>query len=202
MNFATASTLVALIALLIGAICKFNIGLNWSQIELPLGKNRRLILFTRTWLAGVGAIAAAALFLCAATWHPDARHLAGALLSSGLLFGAVTQNFLWPATGATSPTAAAYNLSGGPADTAIVDLVTDGVATTFTVTHNMGISTADITAGFPHITFEPNSPTGIPATLLILITRPIASGNAVVLTFAAVAATFRMVIKRPNSIGR
>jgi hypothetical protein len=83
-----------------------------------------------------------------------------------------------------------------------VDIVTDGVATTFTVTHNLNISAADIAAGFPDILIENNSPTGIPATLLPLITRPIASGNAVVLTFAGVAATFRLKIKRPYSQGR
>lgn len=193
-----AITLVALIALMIGASFKFNIGRVYTQIETPWVKGKRFIVFTKTWKAAAVAACACAVMAGMATGHIG---LSGALAGLGL-FGAVTQNFLWPATGATSPTAAAYTGSGGPADTAIVDLVTDGVATTFTVTHNMNISAADITSGFPHITFEPNSPTGIPATLLILITRPIASGNAVVLTFAAVAATFRMVIKRPHSIGR
>ena len=84
----------------------------------------------------------------------------------------------------------------------MVDCTTDGVITTFTLTHNLNISAADITNGFPDILIEPNSPTGIPATLLILITRPIASGNAVIFTCAAVAATFRVKIKRPFSEGR
>lgn len=111
---------------------------------------------------------------------------------------AFAQNYLNPATGAASPTAAQVQNQ----DSVVVDCTTDGVITTFTLTHNLGVSAADITLGYPECTWEPNSPTGIPATLLITITRPIASGNAVVFTCAAVAATFRMRIKRPHSIGR
>lgn len=189
-----ALTLAALIALMIGVACKFRIGRVYTQIETPLFKGKSFILFTKTWKAAAVALAAVAVMGALATGHIGL----GGVLSGVGLFGLVTQNFLWPATGAASPTAAQVI----DQDSVAVDIVTDGTATTFTVTHNMNISAADITSGFPHITFEPNSPTGIPATLLILITRPIASGNAVVITFAAVAATFRMVIERPHSIGR
>jgi hypothetical protein len=108
-----------------------------------------------------------------------------------------TINFLNPATGAVTPTAAQV----ANQDSVIVDITTDGVTVTQTITHNLNISAADIALGYPDITIEPNSPTGIPATLLILITRAV-TANAVVLTFAAVAATFRLKIKRPHSIGR
>jgi hypothetical protein len=130
------------------------------------------------------------------------QHLFALLGTSGVLFGAVTFNWLSPATGAATPTASSYGAAGGPADSATVDVTTDGVATTFTVTHNLGISAADITAGYPIIIVEPNSATGIPATLLLIITRPIASGNAVIFTCAAIAATFRVRILRPFSMGR
>lgn len=111
---------------------------------------------------------------------------------------AFAQNYLWPATGAVSPTAAQVQNQ----DSVVVDCTTDGVITTFTLTHNLAVSAADITSGFPDIIIEPNSPTGIPATLLILVTRPIASGNAIIFTCAAIAATFRVKIKRPHTIGR
>jgi hypothetical protein len=190
-----ATLLVALIALMIGVAFKFRINPRYTQIETPCFRGKSLVLLTHTWKAALTAAAAIALM----TFGIGHGHSLIALVTgSGLLFGAVTQNFLWPATGAASPTAAQV----ANQDSVTADIVTDGVATTFTVTHNLGISAADITAGYPIVIFEPNSPTGIPATLLILITRPIASGNAVVLTFAAVAATFRIRILRPHSIGR
>ena len=134
--------------------------------------------------------------------HFDLHHIAMMFGSSGILFGAVTFNWLWPATGAVTPAMPRLADScGGPADQATVDVITDGVATTFTVTHNLGISAADIAAGFL-IIIEPNSATGIPATLLLVITRPIASGNAVIFTCAAIAATFRVRVQRPHTIGR
>jgi len=105
-----------------------------------------------------------------------------------------TINWLSPATGAVTPTAAQV----ANQNSVVVDVTTDGVTVTQTLTHNMGIPAADITAGFPEITFESNSPTGLPATLLPVITRPV-TANAVVLTFAAIAATFRVRIRRPHS---
>lgn len=202
-----AITLVALIALMIGVAFKFKfyvVSPKWIQFDISIPKGSRMILLTRTWVAAWAGAGAIALALTAALsiGHFDPLHLAGMLGSSGILFGSVTFNWLWPATGGTTPTAAAYGVAGGPADQATVDVTTDGVATTFTVTHNLNISAADITNGFPIIIIEPNSATGIPATLLLVITRPIASGNAVIFTCAAIAATFRVRIQRPHTIGR
>lgn len=111
---------------------------------------------------------------------------------------ALVVNYLNPATGAASPTAAQVQNQ----DSVVVDVTSDGSFTTFTLTHNLNVSAADIALGYPEILIEPNSPTGIPATLLILVTRPIASGNAVIFTNAGVAATFRVRIKRPHTLGR
>jgi hypothetical protein len=194
-----AITLVALIALMIGAAFKTRFNLvsrRWTQLDFSIGR-KRYFLLAKTWVAGL--VAASAAVAAFSIFHHDLVALIG---SSGIMFGAVTFNWLWPATGAVTPTAAAYGQPGGPADQATVDVTTDGVATTFTVTHNLNISAADITAGFPIIIIEPNSATGIPATLLLVITRPIASGNAVIFTCAAIAATFRVRIQRPYSVGR
>lgn len=199
-----ATLLVALIALMIGVAFKFRVNPRYTQIDIPMFRGKQLIVYTKTWKAAFTAAAGFALLIFAlvSIGHMDAHHMAGLLSGTSFMVGAVTFNWLWPATGAVTPTAAAYGLPGGPADQATVDVTTDGVATTFTVTHNLNISAADITAGFPIIIIEPNSATGIPATLLLIVTRPIASGNAVIFTCAAIAATFRVRIQRPHSIGR
>jgi hypothetical protein len=207
MTIQIATLLVALIALMIGVAFKFKVHLaspRWMNFDVSVPGGRRFILLTRTWVAAWAGAGALALAIATALsfGHFDMHHLAGLLGSSALLFGAVTFNWLSPATGATTPTASNYGAAGGPTDQCCVDVTTDGVATTFTVTHNLNISAADITAGFPIILIEPNSATGIPATLLLVITRPIASGNAVIFTCAAIAATFRVRIQRPFSMGR
>jgi len=203
MNLAIALTLVALISL-IGVAFKFRFKDGYAQIDTPYIGNRRYVVFNKTWKLALAAASGLALLIAGvlAVGHLDAHHLIAVLASGAFMFGAVTFNWLSPATGAVTPTAAAYGLAGGPTDQCCVDVTTDGVATTFTVTHNMNVSAADITAGFPIVLFEPNSPTGIPATLLLVITRPIASSNAVIFTCAAVAATFRVRIQRPYSAGR
>ena len=166
-----------------------------AQLTIRKKGGERITFFGRTWLMGlIGAGMLAALGFCLVVANHAGLYLGGA----AIMFGAFVQNYLWPATGAASPTAAQVQNQ----DSVVVDCTTDGVITTFTLTHNLNISAADITNGFPDIFIEPNSPTGIPATLLILITRPIASGNAVIFTCAAVAATFRVKIKRPFSEGR
>jgi hypothetical protein len=199
MNLTIACTLVALISL-IGAALKFTINrINWRGIQFSfrLRRGGKLTLYTNTWVAG--ATAAVFMLLAYAGLSITAEHvnLAWLLGTSGVLFGANTINWLWPATGAAGPTAAQVQNQ----DSVTVDVTTDGVTTTQTLTHNLNISAADIANGFPHILIEPNSATGIPATLLILITRPV-TANAVVLTYAAVAATFRVSIFRPHTLGR
>ena len=190
---------LAAFIVLIGAalhfrILRFHATKHLTQLHIRSRSGVTRTLFTRTWLAALGFAGLVAIVPLLAI---GANHLS-LLLTTGLLFGAFVQNYLNPATGAASPTAAqVFNQ-----DSVVVDCTTDGVITTFTLTHNLNVSAADIALGYPEVFIEPNSPTGIPATLLILITRPIASGNAVVFTCAAVAATFRVRIKRPHTIGR
>jgi hypothetical protein len=203
MNLAIAITLAALIAL-IGVAFKcvrLSSSGKFTQVSVPIDrKGGRMTLFSRTWIAG--AIAAAFMAVIGASilaiGHTDVAHLVSLFSTSGILFGAVTFNWLWPATGAAGPTAAQVQNQ----NSVIVDVTTDGAATTFTVTHNLGISAADIALGFPNINIEPNSASGIPATLLLVITRPIASGNAVIFTCAAVVGTFRVKISGPHSMVR
>jgi hypothetical protein len=187
-----ATLLVALIALMIGAAFK----LKRIQFALPIDlKGGKLNVFMSTWAAmGLIGMATAGTIALA---HMGLHNLAQVLGASGLMLGTVTINWLWPATGATGPTAAQV----ANQDSVAVDITTDGTATTTTLTHNLNISPADIANGFPHIIIESNSASGIPATLLIIITRPV-TANAVILTYAAVVGTFRVKILRPHSIGR
>ena len=172
-------------------VLKFHATKELTQLSVRNFQGVTATFFAKTWLAALAGVAFAIAVPKLVT------HL-GALLTTGVMIGLFAQNYLWPATGAASPTAAQV----ANQDSVVVDCTTDGVITTFTLTHNLNISAADILAGWPDILIENNSPTGIPATLLIMITRPIASGNAVIFTCAAIAATFRVKIKRPHTIGR
>jgi hypothetical protein len=110
-----------------------------------------------------------------------------------------TINWTNPATGAVTPTA----LQVANQDSVIVDLTTDGVTTTQTLTHNLNISAADLALGMPDVTFEPESASAN-STLIPWMNpaTPAKSANAVILTFAAVAGQLKVKIKRPHSIGR
>ena len=199
MNLQIALTLVALIGL-IGVAFKFNINrISWRgvQFSVRLRQGGRLTLYTNTWVAAASVLGVMGLGYAGLSLVAQHISLAWLMGGSGMLFGANTINWLWPATGATGPTAAQVENQ----DSVIIDLTTDGTTTTQTFTHNLNISAADITAGWPIITIVPNAATGIPATLLILVTRPV-TANAVIITYAAVAATFRVIIQRPFSMGR
>jgi hypothetical protein len=195
MNRITACVFLAALISMIGAVWFGRLRFSFSNIitiRLRLKDNATMRLFLGWPNALGGVVGIAALMLLA-------PHLSAFKILGGLTFalGLNTLNWLWPATGAVTPTAAQV----ANQDSVIVDVTTDGVLTTQTFTHNLNISAADITAGWPDITWEAGGATGIPATLLLLITRPV-TANAVILTFAAVVATFRLKIKRPHSIGR
>lgn len=104
-----------------------------------------------------------------------------------------TINWLNPATGAVSPTAAQVAAQ----NEVIVDLTTDGALTSQVLTHNMGISAADIALGRPNISVQPSS--ALANTTLAYFVSAIAA-NTITLTFAAVAATIRVKISRPHTL--
>ena len=75
-------------------------------------------------------------------------------------------------------------------------ILTDGSATSITVTHNLGISNADRSFGLPEVYIEPL--TRLPTNLFVLYK----DASAVNFTFSAEVTLFRFVIKRPHTIGR
>lgn len=110
-----------------------------------------------------------------------------------------TINFLNPATGAVSPTAAQVAAQ----NEVIVDVTTDGVTVTQTITHNLGISAADLALGYPHVLYEPESLHAFDTLQLFMNpATPAKTANTVILTFSAVAARFLLTISRPHTLIR
>jgi len=193
--------LVAFIVLIGAAfhfkVLKINIGKHLTQFSIR-SQGATFRYCSQTWLfASIAILAAAGITASLHALSAHAPHLLVLILSGGSVFGLNTLNWLWPATGAAGPTAAQV----ANQDSVVVDVTTDGALMTQTFTHNLNISAADIANGWPDIIIEPNPASGIPATLLLVVTRPV-TANAVILTFAAVVGTFRLKIKRPHTIGR
>lgn len=94
-----------------------------------------------------------------------------------------------PIAGATAPTATqAY---GHNEVVASVTAVLYDVAAT--ITHNMGLTAAEVAAGFPEVQIEPKI---LPASQPFVATY---GANSVVLTLNGTADQFRVRIKRPQS---
>ncbi len=62
-----------------------------------------------------------------------------------------TPSYINPATGATPPTAAQARQH----QTITADVTGDGAATSFVITHNWGLSTAQQNAGLPNVQLQP-----------------------------------------------
>jgi len=107
-----------------------------------------------------------------------------------------TINWINPATGAVSPTAAQAAI----VNIAVVDVTFDGSGTSQTLTHNMNISAAQLALGFPIVTFEPESAAVF--TTLLPFLHPVTgkTANTIVLTVVAVAGRIKVFINRPYSM--
>lgn len=75
-------------------------------------------------------------------------------------------------------------------------ILTDGSATSITVTHNLGVSNQDRSFGLPEVYIEPL--TRLPTNYFVSYK----DAAAVQFTFSAEVTLFRFNIKRPHSIGR
>lgn len=112
---------------------------------------------------------------------------------------AVTVTYEWPVAGTTPPTAAQV------ADEVTARVVATADAdTTAVITHNMGLTAADLAAGRPTVVLTPL----IAAASLSLWTAAYTDGNTITLTKATTAgsgnagAQLRVDVKRPHTIGR
>lgn len=104
-----------------------------------------------------------------------------------------TVNYTNPATGATAPTAVQSRTHQSIKAT----VTGDNSATTITITHNWGISTAQLALGFPNVQYEEILASGYTAA-------PIITGKtANAVTFSCTAFTgagLVIVVERPFSM--
>ncbi len=112
---------------------------------------------------------------------------------------AVTVTYEHPVTGVTPPTA----LQAADKVVAVVTATVNGDLLA-TIVHNMGISTADLAAGFPEVLIEPMLPAGWTSTPHVLAGGKDATDVAVTMANAGGNANdqFRVTISHPHSIGR
>lgn len=114
---------------------------------------------------------------------------------------AVTITFEHPVTGVTPPTALQAN--DKVVANVIAALDADVLAT---ITHNMAVSAADLTAGFPEVLIEQMLPEGWVSTPHVLTGGKGTNAVAVTMSNAggsgAATAQFRVTISRPHTIGR
>src|SRR5271170_7099334 len=81
---------------------------------------------------------------------------------------AVTVNYLYPVAGATAPTAAQASVVATVIATILPTSSTDASAT---ITHNWGLPAADITSGFPLVSFQPSDLIGANASNFFVISQ-------------------------------
>jgi hypothetical protein len=101
-----------------------------------------------------------------------------------------------PVAGATPPTAA----QGAQVSEVSALITGDGATATVVLTHNLGSSAADLTAGLPEVTFEPL----LPAFYTEVPRVTAKAANTITLAFLGTAATqfMRVRLRRPNTITR
>lgn len=146
---------------------------------------------------GLGLGGAAAFFAALLLFHSATMAIVLSALTVPLLAGVVTLTWEWP-----------LNPSPGPGPTAlqtayqsqqVVHVLTDGVATSVVITHNLNISTADLANHFPKVTLIPRSQAAADGTLAPWVSA--LAANTITITFLAVVGNFDVVIDRPyNSI--
>jgi len=116
--------------------------------------------------------------------------VAAAAGGATILFGVNTVTYEWPVAGTTAPTATQSRTH----QTVSAIITGDGAATTFTVTHNWGLSTAELAAGFPWVNDEQLLAAGYTAAQLITskTTNAVAFSNT-----AFTGAGLRITLFRP-----
>lgn len=133
--------------------------------------------------------------LCVAFLAPDLGTVSRVLAGGCLLFG-VTVTYAYPVSGITAPTA---SLMKHRSLLTVVVIMADGDATA-DVTHNWGLSVAELADLFPIITWEYVTP-GAAATVLTFARLT----NKITITKAAgvgSGSTFAVTLMRPHTIIR
>lgn len=144
-------------------------------------------------------LALLALVLAAAVAHTSNSHsiiggILAVLMGVGVL-GLNTVAYEYPVSGATAPTA-----SQARTHQSMSAIVTgDGSATSFVITHNWGLSAADLTNGFPWVQLEILITAGYTAAALVTTK----AANSVTFTCTGfTGAGLRVRLERPYSMLR
>jgi hypothetical protein len=151
----------------------------------------------------IAALAALVVVLTGAALAVHVNASPRAVLEWGSIFtfafGAFTISYLKPNTGFTAPTAAQVSVS--TLNTVVAQVAFADADTTGTITHNLGVSLADLALGFPRLTTYLTSGGTFPVTLAyaqtvntITITKPS--------TAVGSAGTWVVIIDRPHSFVR
>ncbi len=94
---------------------------------------------------GLGLVAMVVALWVFVVFAPSVGSLLAALMGAGMVFGANTVTYSWPVSGVTAPTAAQSRTH----QSIVATITGDGAATSFTMTHNWHLSTAELAAGWP-----------------------------------------------------
>lgn len=166
--------------------------MNQVTYEVPAPARRRVLLALE--LAAVVAV----VLVAAVMWLGLGDHVVtvlSLLAGSGILFGVNTVTYETPVSGVVAPTAAqSFNHEQVSAV-----ITGDGAATTFVVTHNWGLSAAELAAGWAEVELEYLLAAGYTAAALISSK----TANDVQFTCTAfTGAGVRVRVKRPHTITR
>lgn len=165
---------------------------NTVQYQLPAMRVNRSLFFVFALTLIAVALAPAAVGMVA-THHTGV--LVSILSAAGLLFGANTVTYETPVTGTTAPTAAQSRTH----QMVSAVITGDGAGVAFTITHNWGLTTADLAAGYPVVELEYLLAAGYTAASLITTK----STNAVAFSNTAfTGAGLRVRLLRPWSAMR
>jgi Fe-S cluster assembly scaffold protein SufB len=147
----------------------------------------------RKVLLGVSAVAV--LGIVAACVLGSVQGSLLAMAGSLILFGVNSVAYEWPITGATAPTA-----QQSRNHQQVVAVITgDNAATTFTVTHNWGLTAAELAALFPEVDYEAILAAGNTAAPVVSARN----ANSVDFTCTAFTGAGLVVrIRRPHTMDR
>jgi hypothetical protein len=166
---------------------------NAVTYEIPVSARRRALnrlMCAALIVAAVGLVAVSAALHA----HGQGGASLGSLVTAlgTLIVGVNTVTYEYPVTGVTAPTAK-QNSTHQQMSAVITG---DGAATTFTITHNWGLTAAQNTNGFPQVEYEQLLAAGYTAAPLITSKNP----NTVVFSCTAfTGAGLRVRLIRPWS---
>lgn len=113
----------------------------------------------------------------------------------------MTANYTWPATGAAAPTPTQVQNQ----NTVVVALTPASADTNFPLTHSFGLSTADLSAGWPEVQFVPLDALASGSNWFVasaLNPNLVWLGKGNTTASGDTVAQIEVIVRRPHTIGR